>query len=909
MNQQQKLIILAGGSAFIFILGLAYFLSKKDEEFEDDDEEDEILDDSSEKENKTKSTRSELPDLNAAVASAAQFSVDIDVPKRIVGSIIGKGGSNIKQLRNEFAVRLNFEKEDELTEEEKESKPVRKLTIKGEREKVLECEQKVKKIISDTPEFITAEVFVPQEACGQIIGKSGQSIREMCSISGAKINLERDVDPTLNGLRRVEISGASTQVDYAKLLIEEKVEVAKKLKAKDELRVLSSKQVADAKPENVAENLPQTYKCMPFPEPDENGYFKVFVSAYDTPDRVWIQPCTTESLKLEALNEKLKLVYGNMSKNQGQLMQGKKGELCVAQHKDGEWYRATIVSINRDRTAEVLFIDYGNVILVNLDDVKAIKPEYKELPACASECYLPIRPKGNPYWTQVSETHFKKLIHYGGWIAMYANVLGEKDINGKKLNVIEVIHLEQEEDICDHMVQSNHAEYDDEFKTTKSKFAQQQKPSADVVTPEILEIPEIPILEDVIQPESIHVVEEENVIPSTEDAIESSIEIIEEIIPLDVESNVESAPEIVEPVTRNSEEVSAERNNVEEAEGTLLSSKLDDTLASSDTLESTDSGITKDLKSSDSQDPQITTAERSMPDLENVGKQASVDDSFVDIDMMSVDGAVKAVVSDHIPPVTPQKVGDSNVDESTLETPVSTNVETAQATSILEDEVDKKGQSDNNEDVVQSAIDSTDDRIEVDVPVKKEEETLVEENLPVAEDEDEDEDEDEEHAELQRSLDETSKKNVFINSSMEMARENLILLDNGDSSTDNDSFYSARSDVTLTDTDNLSFMTATDRMTPSNEISFSIPDLTNSSPYGSQTDLTKSRSKSDLSTKSKSRNSLGGSKFEIQFIDEKTHKVMSRESLTASFEASGSHMSKQQKRLSAPRSPGKETPV
>ena len=58
----------------------------------------------------------------------------------------------------------------------------------------------------------------------------------LSSITGAKINLERDVDPTLNGLRRVQISGASTQVDYAKLLIEEKVEVAKKLKVKDELR-------------------------------------------------------------------------------------------------------------------------------------------------------------------------------------------------------------------------------------------------------------------------------------------------------------------------------------------------------------------------------------------------------------------------------------------------------------------------------------------------------------------------------------------------------------------------------------------------------------------------------------------------------------------------------------------------
>ena len=35
-----------------------------------------------------------------------------------------------------FHVRLDFEKEDSLTEAEKESKKDRKLTIKGEREKV-----------------------------------------------------------------------------------------------------------------------------------------------------------------------------------------------------------------------------------------------------------------------------------------------------------------------------------------------------------------------------------------------------------------------------------------------------------------------------------------------------------------------------------------------------------------------------------------------------------------------------------------------------------------------------------------------------------------------------------------------------------------------------------------------------
>lgn len=168
----------------------------------------------------------------------------------------------------------------------------------------------------------------------------------------------------------------------------------------------------------------------------------------------------------------------------------------------------------------------------------------------------------------------------------------------------------------------------------------------------------------------------------------------------------------------------------------------------------------------------------------------------------------------------------------------------------------------------------------------------------------------EEH-ELQRSLEETSRKNVLINS-MELARENLVSMsnDNEVSHDDNDSFVSARSNVTLTDgdTDNTSFVTAADRLTPVNDISFEIPDLTKtSSPRGSLNDLSLSRASSnDLSRKRGSSNDLSrtrgsslkdqsrsigpdtkklsGSKLEIQFIDETTHKVMSRESLNSQFD-------------------------
>ena len=52
---------------------------------------------------------------------------------------------------------------------------------------------------------------------------------------------------------------------------------------------------------------------------------------------------------------------------------GKKGQVCAAPFEDNEWYRAVIKSINIDRTAEILYIDYGNVSMVSLDLLKEIR--------------------------------------------------------------------------------------------------------------------------------------------------------------------------------------------------------------------------------------------------------------------------------------------------------------------------------------------------------------------------------------------------------------------------------------------------------------------------------------------------------------------------------------------------------
>ena len=346
---------------------------------------------------------------------------------------------------------------------------------------------------------------------------------------------------------------------------------------------------------------------------------------------------------------------------------------------------------------------------------------------------------------------------------------------------------------------------------------------------------------------------EEIVVPTTEIQAESHPD--SEVVVLTTEIQAEPHPdseEVVVPTT----EIQVESHPDE-------SSKSDESQEGVSEL-STDSGISKDLERS------ILSQENSKEEIKHaaIKSQPSLDDSFIDIDMNTVNGTISAVVKEHIPTTSDVHENDSEQ----IKTPVKET-----STPRFEGEEDDD-------------LDAT---------------PVLDTGHIVSDDEE---------SELLRSLDKTSKKNVeqFTNSSMEMARENLIMInpeeERTDSSIDNESFYSVRSDITITDTDNTSFMTATDRLTPTQDLSVSVPDLTVTSHGGSKNGISKSTSSL------KNRRSLSSSKFEIQFIDEKTNRVMSRESLTASFDASAatntSQLTKQQKRLSGPpKSPGKETSV
>ena len=55
---------------------------------------------------------------------------------------------------------------------------------------------------------------------------------------------------------------------------------------------------------------------------------------------------------------------------------------------DNSWYRASILKLYPDKTAQVEFVDFGNTELVPLSMIRPITNDYVELPILAFKCCL-----------------------------------------------------------------------------------------------------------------------------------------------------------------------------------------------------------------------------------------------------------------------------------------------------------------------------------------------------------------------------------------------------------------------------------------------------------------------------------------------------------------------------------------
>uniref|UniRef100_A0A914C2S4 K Homology domain-containing protein n=2 Tax=Acrobeloides nanus TaxID=290746 RepID=A0A914C2S4_9BILA len=153
---------------------------------------------------------------------------EVIVPRSAVGVIIGKGGEVIKRIANETGTKIQFKNDEDQNANE------RTAVIQGSPDQITRATQMISDLIfksggaggggmgggSQIQE--TFYMHVPAGKTGLVIGKGGETIKQINGESGAHVELSRDPPPNQNEKIFV-IKGTPYQIHHAKHLIRIKV--------------------------------------------------------------------------------------------------------------------------------------------------------------------------------------------------------------------------------------------------------------------------------------------------------------------------------------------------------------------------------------------------------------------------------------------------------------------------------------------------------------------------------------------------------------------------------------------------------------------------------------------------------------------------------------------------------------
>ncbi|XP_042698084.1 poly(rC)-binding protein 2-like isoform X10 [Chrysemys picta bellii] len=142
---------------------------------------------------------------NSTVTSKPPVTLRLVVPASQCGSLIGKGGSKIKEIRESTGAQV------QVAGDMLPNSTERAVTISGTPDAIIQC---VKQIC-----------VVMLELIGCIIGRQGSKINEIRQMSGAQIKIANATEGSAE--RQVTITGSPANISLAQYLINASLEMAK----------------------------------------------------------------------------------------------------------------------------------------------------------------------------------------------------------------------------------------------------------------------------------------------------------------------------------------------------------------------------------------------------------------------------------------------------------------------------------------------------------------------------------------------------------------------------------------------------------------------------------------------------------------------------------------------------------
>lgn len=193
--------------------------------------------------------------VNLPALREGEASTQVMVPDKTVGLIIGRGGETIKDLQERSGCHVN------IVGENKSVNGLRPVNLIGSERATATAKELILEIVeSDNRDnnrggsgtnatsasrdrgfgnyeragssgggggrdHIEKTIYVPSEAVGMIIGKGGETIKDMQRTTGCKINVNQPSRPDVQ--RKIDLAGTARSMAEAERVIWEKVETVK----------------------------------------------------------------------------------------------------------------------------------------------------------------------------------------------------------------------------------------------------------------------------------------------------------------------------------------------------------------------------------------------------------------------------------------------------------------------------------------------------------------------------------------------------------------------------------------------------------------------------------------------------------------------------------------------------------
>uniref|UniRef100_A0A7N6AYP1 K Homology domain-containing protein n=1 Tax=Anabas testudineus TaxID=64144 RepID=A0A7N6AYP1_ANATE len=164
-------------------------------------------------------------------------SLDVAVPRFAVGIIIGRNGEMIKRIQNDAGVRIQFKQDDGVS-------PDRVAQVMGQPDHCHHAVHLINELVQTAQErdgfggvmgrrgrgdcnaggLQEVTYAVPADKCGLVIGKGGETIKNIKEQSRAHVELQRNPPPNTDpNVRIFSIRGTPQQLEKARQLIDERI--------------------------------------------------------------------------------------------------------------------------------------------------------------------------------------------------------------------------------------------------------------------------------------------------------------------------------------------------------------------------------------------------------------------------------------------------------------------------------------------------------------------------------------------------------------------------------------------------------------------------------------------------------------------------------------------------------------